>query len=84
MVVLEAEAALAVAEALADDVAGGVLAPPLGVPTGDDGGGRPAPALRLGVEKPRPLVAALPVVAVAVAAAAASAAVVVGGAGARR
>jgi hypothetical protein len=31
VVVLEAEAALAVAEALADNVAGGVLAPPLWV-----------------------------------------------------
>lgn len=71
MVVLEAEAALAVAEALADDVAGGVLAPPFGMPAGDDGGGRPALALRLGAEEPRSLVAIL-------------VAVVVVGAGARR
>ena len=55
MIVLEAEAAMAVAEALADDVAGGVLPPPLRVASGDRLGHCPALALRLPVENPRSL-----------------------------
>ncbi|EXC47043.1 hypothetical protein L484_000196 [Morus notabilis] len=55
VVVLEAEAALAVAEAPADDVAGGVLPPPLRVATGDRFGVCPAFALRLFVEESRSL-----------------------------
>lgn len=51
MVVLEAEAAMAVAEALADDVAGCVQAPPLRVAAGDGLGVGPADALRLLVEE---------------------------------
>lgn len=56
MVILKAEAALAVAEAFTDNVAGGVLAPPLGVATGNRFRVGPTHALSLGVEESWPLV----------------------------
>ena len=59
VVVLVAEAAVAVPEALADDVAGGVPAPPLGVAAGGYVGLRPALGLGLGVEKSRPILVLL-------------------------
>lgn len=55
VVVLVAEATEATEEALADDVAGGVLPPAVGVAAGDDVGVFPALGLRLGVEGARPL-----------------------------
>lgn len=55
MIVLVAEAAEATEEALADDVAGGVLPPAVGVAAGDDVGVFPALGLRLGVEGARAL-----------------------------
>ena len=51
MVVLEAEAAIAVAEALADNVAGCVFSPPLRVSPGNYLGVCPASVLRLFVEE---------------------------------
>lgn len=60
MVVLVAKAAVAVPEALADHVAGGVLAPPLRVAAGHHLRRGPAQGLRLAVEEPRPLPPSLP------------------------
>ena len=57
MIVLVAEAAEAVEEALADNVAGGVFAPPVRVTAGDDIRLRPTDALRLCVEESRPVLA---------------------------
>lgn len=55
MIVLKAETALAVAEALADDVAGGVFPPAIRVATWHHIGFSPAQTLGFGVEEPRPL-----------------------------
>lgn len=57
VIVLEAEAALTVAETLADNVAGGVFAPPLRMTAGNHISFRPAQALRLRVEESRSIVA---------------------------
>ena len=53
MIVLKAETALAVAEALADDVAGGIFAPSIRVTTWHCIGFSPAQTLGFGVEEPR-------------------------------
>lgn len=50
VVVLVAEAAVAAPEALADDIAGGVAAPPVGVAAGNHVGALPAERPGLGVE----------------------------------
>lgn len=56
MIILEAEASLAVAEALADDITSGVLTPPLGMSSGDSIGLGPTYGFRFCVEKSRPFV----------------------------
>lgn len=65
MVVLVAEAAAAVPETLADNVAGGVLAPPFRVAVGDHFGLLPAHDLSLGVEEPRSISFSLPLLVLA-------------------
>lgn len=55
MIILKAEAALAVAEAFADNVASGVLTPPLRVAPWHRIGVCPALALGFGVEESWPL-----------------------------
>lgn len=60
MIILKAEAALTVAEALTDDVARCVLAPPLWMSSYKRLCLCPALALRVGVEKPRPVLSTTP------------------------
>lgn len=60
VIVFEAKAALAIAEPFADNVASGVLAPPLGVAAGHGVGLSPAVFLGQRVEEPLPLLSLLP------------------------